>query len=204
MCNSYMKKLLHILFALLFFPIAAFAGSQTFSTPGNHTFTVPAYTGTLTVEVWGGGGGAQGIISLACNAVSTGNSSWNGTVIAGNGAGGFGLNCGAAGGSGGVASGGDTDINGNPGDAGTFFSTNHGGDAPYGGAGAVCPPPFYGAIVFRGHSRRGRVWRKYLARRFRRLGRLLENHLRIRHPCAWVCNPRRRRRGFCHQCWSYS
>jgi hypothetical protein len=41
-------------------PAAAFAGSQTFSTPGQHSFTVPSYTGKLTVEVWGGGGGASG------------------------------------------------------------------------------------------------------------------------------------------------
>ena len=44
---------------LLTSPAIAFAGSQTYSTPGTHTFTVPQYTGDLLVEVWGGGGAGQ-------------------------------------------------------------------------------------------------------------------------------------------------
>jgi len=35
-------------------------GTQTYAVPGNHSFTIPNYTGTLTVEVWGGGGGGSG------------------------------------------------------------------------------------------------------------------------------------------------
>ncbi|MBM3271895.1 hypothetical protein FJY94_01255, partial [Candidatus Kaiserbacteria bacterium] len=51
----------HVLLVLitLLSPVAVLAGSQTFSTPGTHTFTVPQYTGSLTVEVWGGGGGGE-------------------------------------------------------------------------------------------------------------------------------------------------
>src|SRR3989344_3710921 len=44
----------------LLLPAFAFAGSQTYSTPGTYTFTVPNYTGTLTVTATGGGGGGGG------------------------------------------------------------------------------------------------------------------------------------------------
>jgi hypothetical protein len=33
-------------------------GSQTYATPGSFTFSVPSYN-TITIEVWGGGGGAS-------------------------------------------------------------------------------------------------------------------------------------------------
>ena len=38
---------------------ANLAGSQTYSTPGTYTFTVPTYS-QLTVQLWGGGGGGGG------------------------------------------------------------------------------------------------------------------------------------------------
>ena len=59
-----MKKLFLPILALAFIlPVTAFAGSQTYSTPGNYTFTVPAYSGTLTVTVNGaGGGGGAGVV----------------------------------------------------------------------------------------------------------------------------------------------
>ena len=44
----------------LLFPVLAFAGSQSYTTPGTYTFTVPQYTGSLTVTLSGGGGGGEG------------------------------------------------------------------------------------------------------------------------------------------------
>src|SRR3989344_3144769 len=44
---------------LVFLPQFAFAGSQTYSTPGTYTFAVPSY-GSLTVTVNGAGGGGGG------------------------------------------------------------------------------------------------------------------------------------------------
>ncbi|MEY4747005.1 MAG: Xanthomonas phage, partial [Candidatus Parcubacteria bacterium] len=43
---------------LLLTPAFALAGSQTYSTPGTYSFSVPSY-GTLTVQLWGGGGGGS-------------------------------------------------------------------------------------------------------------------------------------------------
>ena len=81
-----MRRTLSLLVVLfLFSPISAFAGSQTFSTPGTYTFAVPAYS-TLTVQAWGGGGGGQvvGINNQSYDRDSTsgGGSSFNGSLLA--------------------------------------------------------------------------------------------------------------------------
>src|SRR3989338_10667511 len=54
------KLTLALPFLALLFPALALAGSQTYTTPGTYTFTVPEYTGTLTVTAIGGGGGGGG------------------------------------------------------------------------------------------------------------------------------------------------
>lgn len=61
-----MRRFSIIALIVFFAPIAAHAGTQTFSTPGSHTFNVPTY-GTLTVELWGGGGGGQGSATTPIN-----------------------------------------------------------------------------------------------------------------------------------------
>lgn len=125
-----MKKIFLTL-SILLFPFTAFAGSQTYSTPGTHTFTVPNYTGTLVVEVWGGGGrgGTEGAISGGAG----GQSSWNGTVIANGGAGGASSmsTCATAGG---TASGGTTNTTGGAANCPT------GGTSPNGGVGGTAGP----------------------------------------------------------------
>lgn len=52
-----MKRFLPVLLLFLL-PQLAFAGSQSYTTPGTYTFTVPSY-GTLTVTVSGAGGGGE-------------------------------------------------------------------------------------------------------------------------------------------------
>lgn len=97
------------------------AGSQTYSTPGTYSFTVPAYT-TLTVQVWGGGGGGTGAYIEGTSGAS---SQFGATVIAGGGG-----NGGDPGdGGGGTASGGTTNTSGGNG------SYTSGGNSPNGGAG---------------------------------------------------------------------
>ena len=106
-------------FFLLITPTAAFAGSRTFSTPGNYNFTVPSYTGSLTVEVWGGGGGGEGCTLIpmpkfiSYNYWPGGNgsaSSVSGSVIGYGGTGG-----GTNGQPGGAGSGGDVNLSGEAG-----------------------------------------------------------------------------------------
>ena len=105
-------------------------GSQTYSTPGTFTFTVPDYK-TLTVEVWGGGGGGQGARQIA-DPTAGGSSSFNGTVVAGGGASGDT-------GTGGTASGGTTNTSGGQGGPSCYYPAlggeAAGGAAPQGGAG---------------------------------------------------------------------
>lgn len=108
------------------------AGSQTFSSAGTFTFTVPHHQ-TLTVKVWGGGGGGAGCTSV--NEVAGGNggnSSWASSVY-GNG----GKKASAsAGGAGGTASGGTTNQTGGTG--GTSGSNGaKGGNGASGGAGGA-------------------------------------------------------------------
>lgn len=49
-----------IICTLIVFPASVFAdGSQSYTTPGTYTFTVPTYD-TLTIQAWGGGAGGLG------------------------------------------------------------------------------------------------------------------------------------------------
>jgi len=97
------------------------AGSQTLTTAGATTFSVPTYV-SLTVQLWGGGGG--GAAYLPANMSSAGgDSSFNQTVVAGGGQSG-------TTGKGGTASGGTINT------PGTDATGIAGGDAPDdGGAG---------------------------------------------------------------------
>lgn len=58
-------------------------GSQTFTSAGSTTFTVPCYN-SLTVKVWGGGGGGAGFTSWGAPYMGYAGSasSFNGTVVA--------------------------------------------------------------------------------------------------------------------------
>lgn len=118
----------------LFFVLACFlptiveAGSQTFTSSG--TFTVPAYS-SLTVTVWGSGGGGSSLSGVAGNGSAGGQSSFNGAVIANGGDGGTT----GTDGSGGTASGGDTNTTGNSGSGAGGSGTCQGGSAPGGGSG---------------------------------------------------------------------
>lgn len=98
-------------------PASALAGSQTYSTPGTHSFTVPSY-GTLTVTVIaGGGGGAGGYAGcwVNCDPASVGHPGGDagnvsfGSVTAYGGKGGLWV---SSGGQAGGASGGDQNITG--------------------------------------------------------------------------------------------
>jgi hypothetical protein len=110
--------------SLLFAAQSAYADSQNFTSNG--TFTVPYYTGSLSVTVngaGGGGGGGYGASSYTCgkstcySAVSGnaggdgGGSTFNTSVVGNGGAGGGGGNVGGGGGNG-TASGGDTNTTG--------------------------------------------------------------------------------------------
>jgi hypothetical protein len=156
-----MKNIL--LFAvLLFSPFITFAaGTQTYSTPGTHTFTVPAYTGTLTVEVWGGG---QYPVAYApfmgeTHGTAGGDSGFNVTVSSSCGGEGFfrGQTC-TSSLSGGVTAtgghmsagdpvtpgmgfGGDINMAGNPPIQAEPGYVGIGGRAPFGGIGGFSPDP---------------------------------------------------------------
>ncbi len=114
------------------------AGSQTFTTPGPVSFTVPSHA-TLTVEVWGGGGGGQAY-GESNKATAGGDSSFDGALVAGGGAAATG-----AGGAGGKATGGTANTPGGNGGAGcqsgfpVLCGSAAGGAAPKGGAGGPGP-----------------------------------------------------------------
>lgn len=59
-------------------------GSQTFSTAGSHSFTVPCHN-TLTVQLWGGGGGGNGTTGGNADTVGVtgGASTWDGGSASG-------------------------------------------------------------------------------------------------------------------------
>lgn len=93
-------------------------GSQTY-TSGSGTFSVPYYAENLRVRIWGAGGGGAGMNNTAGVAGSAGGTTTF-DVMTTTGGGGSGLP------SGGVASGGDININGN-------------GSSLFGGEGAAAP-----------------------------------------------------------------
>lgn len=120
----------------------------SFSQPGNWTYTIPTYTTYFTVELWGAGGGGMG----SGQATATDNSIFNGengtdttfmntALVAG---GGKALKMSGKqwrfdeGGQGGVATGGDVNLNGNDGKYAQKVKLSYGGDggsAPFGGSG---------------------------------------------------------------------
>ncbi|WP_423415862.1 hypothetical protein RLW55_05950 [Hyphomicrobium sp. B1] len=96
-------------------------GSQSYTTAGSFSFTIPCYN-TLTVQVWGGGGGGAGATSGSRKAGTTGGASnFDGALVAN---GGVHAPTSASGGAGGTASGGTTN------------TTGAAGTATVGGAGA--------------------------------------------------------------------
>jgi len=128
-------KRLFLIALLALAPQVALAGTQTYSTPGTYTFTVPAY-GTLTAEVWGGGGGGEGGSSGGVGAGGTGGtSSVDSTVYAtgGRGGGTVQLN----GGAGGSGYGGDTSTSGSAGVSYSPGGSGRGGDGANGGTGGA-------------------------------------------------------------------
>jgi hypothetical protein len=160
-------NILGLSFFLLLAPAFAFAGSQTYSTPGTYTFTVPSYA-TLTTTVNGaGGGGAGGGTDAICfsscsgtNGSSGGNSSFNGAVFGNGGTGGTagtvnqdgGIQNGSNG-SAGTASGGDSNTTGGgagDGAGGTGYAGSENGGA--GGAGGSAVKTFSSGALSQGAS----------------------------------------------------
>lgn len=144
------------------------AGSQSFTTAGSSSFTVPCHN-TLTVQVWGAGGGGVGWSnSTRKNGTTGGASNWDGAVFA-NGGGAAGSSAGA----GGTASGGTTNTtgsagagsgsNGRNGGAGanggaggpdrSCYGNGYGGSAPGGGGGGACQQ--YGRSAYYGNGAGG-------------------------------------------------
>lgn len=124
---------------------AGTSGSQNYNVPGAYAFTIPAYTGILKVEIWGGGGG--GLACYRADPILLGNqsgslSSWNNVVIANGGGaatpwtGGY-----ANGGVGGSASGGGMNEPGTDGNTSRIVGNSNGGASPFGGAGGTSSNP---------------------------------------------------------------
>ncbi len=126
--------------------------TRDFTAPGSHSYKIPNNFGSIIIRMWGAGGGSGaatyvnegasthgstgGTTSIASlNLYATGGNGGNGTYDSGNPPPG-------AGGSGGTATGGDTNTSGNPGASGVA-STNSGagGNAPgMGGLGGAARP----------------------------------------------------------------
>lgn len=109
-------------------------GSKEFSEAGKFSFDVPAYA-TLTVEVWGAGGGGEASGASAPHATAGEASRFGASMIANGGL--AGTYC--CGGAGGTASGGDENLTGASGGGGVHYPAiggqTPGGAAPKGGAG---------------------------------------------------------------------
>lgn len=106
------------------------AGSQSFTTAGTHSFTVPHHQ-TLTVQVWGAGGGGAGCsVYTTVQGGNGGSSNWDGAVVANGGA----RASTSAGGAGGGASGGTTNQTGGTGGTGTGAAGGSGASGGSGGA----------------------------------------------------------------------
>ncbi len=110
-------------------------GMETWSTAGTFTFMVPVYE-TLTVELWGAGGGGEAS-GATTRATDGGRSSFGDTLAAEGGrAGTY-----AAGGAGGTAMGGDMNLPGGGGGPGCHYPAicglGAGGSAPRGGMGGA-------------------------------------------------------------------
>ena len=113
--------------------------TQTYTSPGTYSYMVPASFGTITIKLWGGGGGG------AVSTFSAGGDGGGTTIVSRSLSAGGGKGTAiSTGGAGGTASGGDINL---AGQAGTS-SGGKGGDAPGGGGGggagggAGGTPPF--------------------------------------------------------------
>lgn len=112
------------------------AGSQSYTTAGTYSFSVPHHQ-SITVQVWGGGGGGGGCSgSTKIGGGAGGQSSWASSVFA-NGGGGGSAGGSAGGGGGGGASGGSTNQSGGNGESGTTSYAGAGGAGASGGGGGA-------------------------------------------------------------------
>lgn len=115
-------------------PSTACDNTITLSTPGSYAYTVPSNFGTITVQVWGGGG--AGGANYAGNSGETSSIAALGLSATGGGGGGGGVT--GTGGAGGIASGGDVNQNGVGGSNGPGGTTSGtGGSSPFGGSGGT-------------------------------------------------------------------
>lgn len=135
--------------AWIFLPVVVAAGSASYATPGTYSFSVPAY-GSLTVQVWGGGGAGGGFFQYAPGGPG-GTSSFGNALGATGGSGGAGVTRAddptpRPGGPGGAGYGGDSNLTGGSGLSGSpgemYVSacggvSGAGGSAPYGGVGGA-------------------------------------------------------------------
>ena len=112
--------------------------SRTFSTAGTYSFTVPSYSTSLVVKLWGGGGGGGGGGSTFGNSGTNGTATTFSTLSAGGGGGGTGAwtaNPTGSSGAGGTATGGTINTNGNS--IATTNGATTGAGAPNGGGNTV-------------------------------------------------------------------
>lgn len=110
-------------------------GSQTYSTVGTHSFTIPAHN-TLKVELWGAGGGGGSYYTPTQAGGAGGAATWNSTTLVANGGGGGAAAFYGAHGAGGTATGGTTNTTGA---VGAYTSTYicKGGKGANGGNGGI-------------------------------------------------------------------
>ena len=145
---AFIKYVMLSLSAVIFLSVDLFAQiTETFSTPGNHTFTVPPGITNLTVKAWGGGGGSGGHGTATVTKGEDGGATTIQGLSAGGGKGSAGATSGSptTGGAGGTASGGTTNTSGGNGTQGSVAANasigGNGGLSPNGGGqqnGANC------------------------------------------------------------------
>jgi hypothetical protein len=116
-------------------PASACDNTQTYASTGTFAYTVPATYGTITIKVWGAGGGAGGGNTPAAGATGASSTINSLGLVANGGVGGVGGNGGAygAGGAGGTGSGGTINTSGTSGTTAAATTGGTGGDSPNGG-----------------------------------------------------------------------
>lgn len=119
-------------------------GSQTFSTAGSFNFTIPCHN-TLTIQVWGGGGGGQGADNASTYVAggTGGTSSWNSSLLQATGGQGGPAGTSLAVPTGGGGSGGTTNISGGNGVGRqvNYGCVSNAGEGANGGAGGTTTSP---------------------------------------------------------------
>ncbi|MDR3570924.1 MAG: hypothetical protein P4L81_01855 [Candidatus Pacebacteria bacterium] len=135
-----MKKILLIALFLCIPQVTLADGSQVYTSPGTYTFTVPSSYNSLTVQVWGAGGGGAGGYSSDLYGQSGGTSAFGGVTAYGGAGGGGAVNATPGTfGAGGSAGGGDVNT---PGGNGTSNGSNpdmYGNPVYYAGSGGGSP-----------------------------------------------------------------